>query len=28
VFQYAKDKNNYYNNDRIITKEQFEKELK
>jgi hypothetical protein len=28
VFQYARDKNNYYNNDRIITKEEFEKELK
>jgi hypothetical protein len=27
-FQYAKDKNNYYNNDDIITKQQFEKELK
>jgi hypothetical protein len=27
VFQYAKDKNNYYNNDDIITREEFEKEL-
>ena len=26
-FQYAKDKNNYYNNDNIITKEEYEKNI-